>query len=559
MSSVSISQSGAVSYTIVDLVGAATEGRVRIPDFQRPLRWQFEDVRRLFDSIVNGYPIGNLLLWKRRAPKARVILGSLQFEAKDFEEGWWVVDGQQRLTSLANALTIQGAQDERFSLAYDIKKKSITKYTKEEDGYVIPLPIIYDLTKLIKWFTKDFPEAIDALDEASRVSRVIRDYRVPAYLVENEDEGVLREIFDRMNNYGKRLKLAEVFSALHPGIKNLDSEFSGFQGIADSINSLRGFGVIDDDTVMKAVLARRGGNVSRDIRIEFGENSRLNRDFGDESPDITYSEGEGALLKAVEFLQDDCGIPHFTFLPYRYLLVVLVRFFAHYPEPQARNRLLLRRWFWRAAMVGPAPFSSSWTNAMRMLATRIVPGDETKTIQDLLKLPIDKKIHSPSVSGFRTNSAEGKIIISAMWAMNPCSLITGKVYSRQQLSEALSEATLADIVQRIHPRDFSGGRTDAANRLIILEPELPDTPAKMLIEPSLDLAENFEKISYSHILTDALDKLAKNDLDEFLKTRKSSLSRVVREFLERMAETGLEDTPPLNSMDFDGDDDESHS
>jgi hypothetical protein len=213
MSSVSISQSGAVSYTIVDLVGAATEGRVRIPDFQRPLRWQFEDVRRLFDSIVNGYPIGNLLLWKRRAPKARVILGSLQFEAKDFEEGWWVVDGQQRLTSLANALTIQGAQDERFSLAYDIKKKSITKYTKEEDGYIIPLPIIYDLTKLIKWFTKDFPEAIDALDEASRVSRVIRDYRVPAYLVENEDEGVLREIFDRMNNYGKRLKLAEVFSA----------------------------------------------------------------------------------------------------------------------------------------------------------------------------------------------------------------------------------------------------------------------------------------------------------------------------------------------------------
>jgi hypothetical protein len=556
MSGSSIAQSGASAYSIVDLVSAAIEGRIRIPAFQRPLRWQFEDVRRLFDSIVNGYPIGNLLLWKRVAPKARVVLGALQFEAKNFEEAWWVVDGQQRLTSLANALTLQGSQDERFSLAYDIKKKLIVKSIKNCDGYTIPLPIIYDLTKLIGWFTKDYPNAIDGLDEASRVSRVIRDYKVPAYLVENEDESVLREIFDRMNNYGKRLRLAEVFSALHPGVKSSDSYASGFQGIAEVVDSRRGFGIIDDDTVMKAVLVRRGGNVSRDIRIEFNESSRLNRDFGDESPEITYAEGERALLKAVEFLQDDCGVPHFSLLPYRYLLVVLVRFFAHYPDPQARNRQLLRRWFWRAAMVGPAPFSSSWTNAMRMLATRISPGDESRTVQELLKSPIDKKISSPGIDGFRTNSAEGKIIIAAMWSMQPRSLVTGEIYSRQQLREALSEATLADVVQRISPKEFNGGRTDASNRLIVLEPELPDLPVKMLLEPAFDAVVNLDDLAKSHVLDGALIKLVHHEVDEFIKIRKTLLEKVVRDFLERMAETGMEDTPPLMSMNFDGDDDE---
>lgn len=116
MTNSSMSQPSARTYSVVNLVAAALEERIRIPQFQRPLRWQWEDVRRLFDSIIKGYPIGNLLLWKRLAPEANVNLGALHFKARQFDEGWWVVDGQQRLTSLANALSIESEEDERFSL-----------------------------------------------------------------------------------------------------------------------------------------------------------------------------------------------------------------------------------------------------------------------------------------------------------------------------------------------------------------------------------------------------------------------------------------------------------
>ncbi|WP_407635669.1 DUF262 domain-containing protein [Lamprocystis purpurea] len=58
-----------------------------MPEFQRPLRWQWEDVRRLFDSIVKGYPIGNLLLWIRPAPQATIHLGELHIPARQFEDG----------------------------------------------------------------------------------------------------------------------------------------------------------------------------------------------------------------------------------------------------------------------------------------------------------------------------------------------------------------------------------------------------------------------------------------------------------------------------------------
>jgi hypothetical protein len=124
MSTAPNSQPAATTISVDDLVAETLNGRLRIPEFQRPLRWQWEDVRRLFDSIVKGYPIGSLLLWTRPAPAAHIRLGGLRIDARRFEDGWWVVDGQQRLTSLANALSDQGARDERFALAYDLQRET---------------------------------------------------------------------------------------------------------------------------------------------------------------------------------------------------------------------------------------------------------------------------------------------------------------------------------------------------------------------------------------------------------------------------------------------------
>lgn len=554
MTNPSLSQPAARTYSVVDLVAAAIEGRIRIPEFQRPLRWQWEDVRRLFDSIVKGYPIGNLLLWKRSAPAADIKLGGLRLHARQFDEGWWVVDGQQRLTSLASALTEEGGQDERFALAYDLRRKEFVRPCREEDGYIIPLPILFDLQRLIRWFTKDHPEASEMLDEASRVTRAIREYQVPAYLVDQDDEMILRDIFDRMNNYGKRLSRAEVFAALHPGKGSSMEPFSDFQRIAESIHGERGFGVVDGDTVLHAVLARRGGDVTRDIRIEFSsERIREPRDFGSETPEKAYREGELALSRAVAFLQEDAGVPHFAFLPYRYLLVVLARFFAHFPEPKPRNRILLRRWFWRAALIGPGPFTSNLTNAGRMLATRIKANDETGSIQRLLDTPINQSLPLPSLTGFKTNTAASRIVLSALWGLKPRSLLTGQLYDRQQLTETIqTDVTPSRVAQRILNREPENQRAWAANRILVLEDELPMAVADLLITPPLgrDVVEC--DLFASHAIdAELVGTLAAGDKTAFLDGRQQRVKQVVANFIERMAETRLEDTPPLDSFDLD--------
>lgn len=50
----------AFSLTVRKILGKVLAGEIRVPDFQRPLRWKSPDVVKLFDSILKGYPIGSL-------------------------------------------------------------------------------------------------------------------------------------------------------------------------------------------------------------------------------------------------------------------------------------------------------------------------------------------------------------------------------------------------------------------------------------------------------------------------------------------------------------------
>lgn len=553
----------ATSYDVEGLVAEAWAGRIRVPRFQRDFRWGRQDVIRLFDSILRGYPIGSLLLWVRPAPAQDLTLGTLDVSAPALETALWVVDGQQRLTSLANALHESGARDPRFALAYDLRNRTVGGRPSQHSPWIIPLPVIFDLPKLIRWFA-EHPEVADHLDAASAVTRTIRQFTVPAYQVSQHDERVLRDIFDRMNNYGKRLSRAEVFSALFADEESIRDERLTVDLIARRVEIDRGFGQIDDDTVLLAILARRGPNVMREIRNEFDEGRRGQVDFPGEDRDTAYQAGGEALRRAVGFLQDQAGVPHISFLPYRYLLVVLSRFFAHHPEPHPRNLRLLRRWFWRAAVTGPGAFAGGTTGGTRILCARIRPGDEGGSVQGLLQTCDEADARTPSLDRFRTNSAESKIILCSWWHSEPRSLTTGQRYERTGLSTLLADrATAAEVVTKIlsHRQVPERHRHGAANRMLVVSDEDNRDELDSLVErrpAHLDEA-TWRAVLASHSLDETMvGDLAEGRFAAFLDTRQEALARTLRGFLARMCEWNFEDTPPLEDMileDLDGDDD----
>jgi Protein of unknown function DUF262 len=538
----------------------AWEGRIRIPHFQRPLRWQRDDVIKLFDSIVRGYPVGSLLLWHRPAPAETLQLGALRISAREMPDALWVVDGQQRIISLANVLHPIGQSDERFRISYDLRKKIFVPTPRDTEATVIPLPVIFDLREVLRWFA-DHPEAIDYVEDANEITQTIRQFEIPAYEVSQEDPEVLEDIFDRMNNYGKRLTRAEIFSALFAGRESVKDDTPTLDRIAQNINDDLDFGLIDNDTVLQAILARRAPDVHRQIRNEFGEEARAFIEFPDEDRDTAYVQGEEAIRCAVRFLQITVGVPHFTLLPYKYPLVVLTRFFAHYQDVDERSLQLVRRWFWRAVLVGPEIFRGSTSGAVRALNRAVRPGDLEGSIQRLLDLIPQSVARVPDLKRFRSNEAATKLVLCSWWSHEPRSLMTGQPFGSADLALSIDDArTPLDAVQYVVSR-YSVRRELSpwsANRVLYPAVEYESGPVESIITlppdqrplNGLDWAAALASHSISLEMAAAVED---GDVDAFLIARQEILERQLEAFLRQRCAWEFEDTPPLDSLVLDDD------
>lgn len=548
----------ATTLNVERLARWAWEGRIRIPHFQRPLRWQRDDVIKLFDSIVRGYPVGSLLLWHRSAPAVTLQLGALRIPARKTPDALWVVDGQQRIISLANALHPDGQSDDRFRVSYDLREAAFVPTPRETEGAVIPLPVIFDLKKVLRWFA-DYPEAIDYVENANEITQIIRQFEIPAYEVSQEDPEVLEDIFDRMNNYGKRLTRAEIFSALFAGNENAKDDTPTLDRIAQNINDDLYFGLIDNDTVLQAVLARRAPDVYREIRIEFGEHARTFVEFPDEGRDTAYVQGEEAIRRAVRFLQTVAGVPHFTLLPYKYPLVVLTRLFAHHQDIDERSLQLVRRWFWRTVLVGPEIFRGSTSGAVRALNRAVKPDDLEGSIQRLLELIPESVARVPDLKRFRSNEAATKLVLCSWWSQEPRSLTTGKPFESVELARSIDEArTPLDAIQYVvSRRSVRPERSPwSANRILYPAVEYESGPVESILTLPPERRHvnglDWEKALASHNMNlEMATVIAHGDVGEFLMTRQAALESQLDTFVRTRCEWKFEDTPPLDSLVLD--------
>lgn len=154
----------ATTESVEELVRETVAGQIRIPDFQRGLKWEREHVLDLFDSIYQGYPIGSLLFSNRPGEAELVRLGPLRIDAPEKSEAWWVVDGQQRLTSLAAALTQPQSEesDSIYRVFFDPRDGSFHgEPGPEGQGLRVPAHQLLDSAELSEWMFS-WPHGSDA-------------------------------------------------------------------------------------------------------------------------------------------------------------------------------------------------------------------------------------------------------------------------------------------------------------------------------------------------------------------------------------------------------------
>lgn len=112
-------------YSISDLRKWAGTGVIQLPDFQRSYKWDDERIRSLLVTILRGHPMGVIMLLKTGGQhvrfKPKPITGA---DGAPSDPAYLLLDGQQRLTSLYQALTGDGVVDTED----DRKKKLRRRY-----------------------------------------------------------------------------------------------------------------------------------------------------------------------------------------------------------------------------------------------------------------------------------------------------------------------------------------------------------------------------------------------------------------------------------------------
>ena len=512
-----------------DLVEWALEGRIRVPSFQRSYRWDRRDVTRLFDSIFRGYPIGNLLVWQRPAPAGKVNIAHLHIDAPSFGNAYWVVDGQQRIISMVGALTANDdTTDPRFRIYFDLSKERFLSISRNQpvDKDWMPVHIAFSTMLANGWIRSRPYLSISQVSNADQLIAAIRDYKIPMYVVTGDDDHALRDIFDRMNNYGQALRSEEIFNALHsvPG----ERDPSDLHTLADDVRTF-GFGDFTERILMQSLLAIRAPRVDRDFREEF-------RDVRDRH--AAFVSTEQAIEQVVEFLRDTADIPHIKLVPYSLYIPVLARFVAFFGPPRDRTAELLRRWIWRGAVVGVAPQGN--TIAIRQNASAIYEDPIASATRLLNLLPSGPKtLPSPNLSHISLNRTQAKINILGMLSRRP------KLFPEHS-DHVLRDVDVAQLLDDGH----------ILNRVVANNSVLGRGLANRIIYPPVNSAEIMRgllnsdiEVLNSHCIDESsAEMLLAGKVDNFLHRRATVLSEIISGYVQERALFGFRDGPRLASL-----------
>ena len=139
--------SSSQSYSIAQLRSLVKSGRLRVPQFQRSFRWEKQDVLNLVDSVLRGYPIGSLLLWKREAEAEHLRIGALDIEAGSILDacGWWMVSNASPASSTSWTQKVRTIRGSPWGIPWRSRRLSLCVIQGHHSSCLYPTCSIWDV------------------------------------------------------------------------------------------------------------------------------------------------------------------------------------------------------------------------------------------------------------------------------------------------------------------------------------------------------------------------------------------------------------------------------
>ena len=352
---------------IDELLQDVREGRVALPEFQRGFVWKPKDVADLLRTIARRWPAGSFLLLENAA--AELPFRPIARAPAAAQPQWLLLDGQQRMTSIYQALTNNAdevyfidagklREDADFDddhLKYLKKEKFAKEYPSiqaQAEARITSVTVLKDEAVFFEWLDH-IPR-----EERSHYLQLRREhlpgfihYEIPMIrLTRDVPLAAVAKVFETLNRTGLKLGTFDLMVAkLYPHNFKLREEWAE---VETSFPVFKQFGVSGVD-LLKLIALREylrqsaGDGPVRVKGIREGDVLQL-------SPSVVIAEWYAAidgLQKALDFLRDHCGVVREILIPSHTMLLPLADALLHDAarKPDAPRRLAT--WFWASSFL----------------------------------------------------------------------------------------------------------------------------------------------------------------------------------------------------------------
>lgn len=210
---------------VKSLMVQVSAGQLRLPEIQRAYIWKPAQVAGLVDSLYRAYPSGSLLLWQTVDEITDRPIESAPPSTVNFNSPLYLLDGQQRVTSLHRVYT--GHERARVVFNVVTERFQIESAATKKDRRWVPVGAL--LTGSVSTFTlvKELVEVVPDLEEEvihDRLQQVrsIDNYTYWLEIIDDLPYSEVTEIFVRVNSRGRALRETDLalatLSARWPGV-----------------------------------------------------------------------------------------------------------------------------------------------------------------------------------------------------------------------------------------------------------------------------------------------------------------------------------------------------
>ncbi len=319
-------------------------GEYAIPAFQRNFVWKPSQIIDLFDSILNGFPIGTLILWKplkNEIPPVKDIVTETISDNQEAEH--FILDGRQRCTAFYCCVNDIEGKSPCFKLYYNLEK-NIFEYANKQSNLeqMVLVSDVYDTFKMLNLLqnmmqsVKDEKLLLKYLTSIKELNAALQSYEITEVFISNCSLDDSSNVFSRINSKGTDISAVEMIQAV--SYKNKKSVLIASE-IKDLIESFDVYGFQDmkSDDVLNCCYKYIGKNYF---------DNKVMKLLMDSDLDTIVPQLKNDVKKAVEFLHDECNVISYRLLPYNRQLIATANFFRVKKNPSMEELSELKKWIY---------------------------------------------------------------------------------------------------------------------------------------------------------------------------------------------------------------------